>query len=111
MKVKTLKGNLKKATIEMILLNLLSEEDMYGYQLTQECKKRSDNEFTILEGSMYPILYRLEEDGFITAKTVKVGKRMTRVYYHLEKKGIQHLLELIQEYEDFIQVINSLINK
>ena len=53
-----LETTLKKATIEMLLLNLLKEQDMYGYQLSQELKKRSSGLYTILEGSMYPILYR-----------------------------------------------------
>ena len=59
MKTKTLTGTIKKAVIELMILKLLSEEDMYGYQITQELKKRSSGQFTILEGSMYPILYRL----------------------------------------------------
>jgi len=59
-----LETTLKKATIEMLLLNLLKEQDMYGYQLSQELKKRSSGLYTILEGSMYPILYRLNDSGY-----------------------------------------------
>ena len=69
----------KKATIEMILLKFLSESDMYGYQLTQEVKKRSNGLYTILEGSMYPILYRLTEQNFVSFQEVKTGKRQVRV--------------------------------
>ena len=61
-----LETTLKKATIEMLLLNLLKEQDMYGYQLSQELKKRSSGLYTILEGSMYPILYRLNDSGYIS---------------------------------------------
>ena len=52
MKTSNLISNYKKATIEMMLLKLLSEQDMYGYQLSQELKKRSNQNYTILEGSM-----------------------------------------------------------
>ncbi len=57
---------LKKATIELLLLKLLDEGDMYGYQLSGELKRRSGGRYTILEGSMYPILYRLTDSGYIS---------------------------------------------
>lgn len=109
MQIKTLQGGLKKATIEMILLKLLSESDKYGYQLAQECKKRSNEKYCILEGSMYPILYRLVEAGYISSYEKKVGKRLSRVYYHLEEKGIEHLKTLLTEYQEYIEVINQLL--
>ena len=101
-------GGLKKATIEMILLKLLKEQDMYGYQMTQQVKKRSNGLYTILEGSMYPILYRLEEQGYISCYEQKVGKRQTRVYYHLEDRGKAYLSEVHSVYEQALSVINFL---
>ena len=86
-----LETTLKKATIEMLLLNLLKEQDMYGYQLSQELKKRSSGLYTILEGSMYPILYRLNDSGYISFFEKKVGRRQTRIYYHLEDNGLMYL--------------------
>ena len=68
-----LTANLKKATIEMLLLKLLSEEDMYGYQMSSELKKRSNGSYTILEGSMYPILYRLTDQKYISFFEKKKG--------------------------------------
>lgn len=109
MQIKTLQGGLKKATIEMVLLNLLTESDKYGYQLSQECKKRSEGRYTILEGSMYPILYRLEEANYISSYEKKVGKRLSRVYYHLEDAGREHLDCLKAEYHDYISLINTLL--
>ena len=85
-----LETTLKKATIEMLLLNLLKEQDMYGYQLSQELKKRSSGLYTILEGSMYPILYRLNDSGYISFFE-KAGRRQTRIYYHLEDNGLMYL--------------------
>ena len=80
-----IEASLKKATIELMLLKLLGEGDMYGYQLAQELKRRSNGQYTILEGSMYPILYRITESGYISFYEKKVGVRQTRVYYHLER--------------------------
>lgn len=103
-------SNLKKATIEMLLLKLLSEEDMYGYQLSQELKKRSGGNYTILEGSMYPILYRLTDQNHISFYEKKTGKRQTRVYYHLEASGLDYLKELIQSYSDYTALIAFLLH-
>jgi PadR family transcriptional regulator PadR len=104
-----LTSGLKKATIEMILLKLLSEEDMYGYQLTQEVRKRSNGRYTILEGSMYPILYRLADQKLITFSEVKTGKRQIRVYYHLEDSGREYFEKLKASYKEYIEIISFLL--
>ena len=102
-------AGLKKATIEMLLLHMLSESDMYGYQLSQEIKKRSSGIYTILEGSMYPILYRLTEQGYISLYEVKVGKRQTRIYYRLEASGQDYLEQLKQSYYQYTDLISFLL--
>lgn len=103
-------SNLKKATIEMFLLKLLSEHDMYGYQLSQELKKRSDGRYSILEGSMYPILYRLSDQKQISFYEEKAGKRQTRVYYHLEPSGLDYLNELKRSYFAYTDMITFLLH-
>ena len=54
---------MKKGSIEMLTLFLLCEEDAYGYQLVQKIKERSKGLITVQEGSFYPLLYRLADDG------------------------------------------------
>ncbi len=102
-------SSLKKATIEMLLLKLLMESDMYGYQMSQEIKKRSAENYTILEGSMYPILYRLTEQKYISFYEQKVGKRQTRIYYHLEELGKEYLNQLISLYYEYTDIISFLL--
>ena len=109
MKTSNLISNYKKATIEMMLLKLLSEQDMYGYQLSQELKKRSNQNYTILEGSMYPILYRLTDEHYISFYEKKVGVRQTRVYYHLEESGISYYKGLIKSYHEYSDLIQFLL--
>lgn len=108
--MKTLTGNIKKASIEMLILKLLSEGDMYGYQITQEFKKRSNGLFTILEGSMYPILYRLTDSNCISSYEKKTGIRQTRVYYHIEPAGLERLQNMILEFQKSIQVVEFLLD-
>ncbi len=66
--------------------------------------------FSLLEGSMYPILYRLTDNNCITSYEQKVGKRQTRVYYHLESEGAKRLAEMREEYETAIFVVNFLLD-
>lgn len=88
----------KRSSIELLLLTLLQDEDMYGYQISQELERRSDGAYTLQESSMYPILYRMMDKGYISDKPVKVGKRRTRVYYHLEDAGVERLAQARKEY-------------
>lgn len=102
--------NLKKGTAELILLTLLQESDMYGYQLTQELADRSDNLFILKEGSMYPILYRLESKGYISCHQEKVSMRRVRVYYHLEPSGVEYLKAIREEYYTINKGISNVLN-
>lgn len=95
--------------IEMLLLKILEEGDCYGYQLTQSLKERSHEKISIAEGTMYPILYKLLDQGFISDRKELVGKRQTRVYYHLEDAGKSHLDQLIQDYYEMIDAIQSIL--
>ncbi len=88
----------KKGSVELLLLTLLAEEDMYGYQLAQELDARSGGRYTLKESSMYPILYRMMDKKLISDRIVLVGKRRTRIYYHIEEKGQLYLREIQQEY-------------
>lgn len=89
---------LKRGTIELTLLSLLSQKDMYGYEICQQLKDLSRGMYVVTEGSLYPVLYRLIERGYITDRSELVGKRRTRVYYHIEQAGVDYLNEIKQEY-------------
>lgn len=101
--------NFKRGSIEMLILFMLKEQDMYGYQLAQEINARSEGLFDITEGSMYPTLYRLIEKGAISDRKELIGKRRTRVYYHLEKEGARLLSQLVGEYRSINGGIEKII--
>ena len=89
---------LKRGFLEMLILQLLSEEDMYGYQLKTEIIQRSENLIALTEGVLYPPLYRMIEKGLISERKETVCKRRVRVYYHLEENGKKYLNVLCNEY-------------
>lgn len=88
----TSKDSFKFRIVELILLAMLKNEDKYGYL----CLK---------EGSMYPVLYKLMEKGYIKSRTEKIGEKRTRVYYHLEDSGREYLKETKSNYINNVKII------
>ena len=81
---------------------------MYGYQIAQKVKELSDNKILIKEGSLYPALHKLKEDGLVNIETVNIGKRIRR-YYNLTSEGIVAKSEKVSEIEDFITTIGNIL--
>lgn len=102
-------SSFRRGVMSLVILTLLKREDMYGYQLVQETAKSSGGRITTQEGSLYPVLYKLVDQGFISDRRVQVGKRMTRVYYHLEPEGEQRRKELTKEYAEITQGVFQII--
>ena len=94
--------NFRRGLLPLVILSLLEAEDMYGYQLVQETERRSGGAIVTQEGSLYPVLYKLLDAGLISDRRVLVGKRMTRVYYHLEDAGKAHLKSIAREYRAMV---------
>ena len=102
--------NLKRGILEMLILRMLSDEDMYGYQMINEMNMRGKGLIDIKEGSLYGPLYRLIDKNYISENKVLVGKRRTRVYYHLEPLGVEYLNTIIDVYSKVIEGVNLIMN-
>lgn len=102
--------NLKRGVTELVLLCLLSQRDMYGYEMTQELQGRSSGKFTLQESSMYPTLYRLQDRGYVSVRSEMAGKRRVRVYYHLEPTGADYLKANLAEYLSVQQGIRDILS-
>lgn len=109
MGVEKSQNNFQRGVMSLVILALLKREDMYGYQLVQETEKSSGGRLMTQEGSLYPVLYKLLDQGLISDRKVQVGKRMTRVYYHLEPAGEERLKELFREYEQIMQGVLRIV--
>lgn len=100
---------LLKGTLSAIVLKLLAENGkMYGYQITQKVKQLSNDKILLKEGSLYPALHKLKDDGLITVETENIGKRV-RHYYTLTYEGIKVKDAKEAELKDFINTINKII--
>lgn len=109
MRTITIKDSMKKGTVEMLILSFLTEGDMYGYQMSQLIKERAEGILKFPEGTLYPALYRLTGEEFITSYEKKVGKRLTRVYYHMEEKGLEYLNYIIDEYMNITEGVCKIL--
>lgn len=89
---------LKSFFTNTALLKILSEGDSYAYEITEQIKILTNHIVTPIPSTIYPALYRLEEEGLISAYKKKAGKRMERVYYHIEEPGRQELETLVNAF-------------
>ena len=65
---------LVKGSTSLIMLQLLNERDMYGYELVKELEQRSDHDFSVKEGTLYPALHKLEKQEYIECYWQQQGK-------------------------------------
>lgn len=103
----TLFDSMKKGTVEVVVLSLLMESDMYGYQMAQEMLKLSNGSYVLKEGALYPILYKLTQKNYITTYTTYHGRR-PRVYYHLEPAGVEYAKTIYTEYQKLTQAVHAI---
>ncbi len=102
---------LLKGILKPIILKLLSEEErMYGYEIVQKVKEKTEGRILIKEGSLYPTLHALTKEGFLTTESVLVGNR-TRKYYSLTQKGTGLVAPAMQELSDFQSTLYLLFGK
>lgn len=108
---KNYSNNFKRGTLELIVLHLLQNNDLYGYQITQAIKEKSNGNYSILEGSLYNILFRLTEDGYISNYIKQVGVKRKRRYYHMEGKGKCYYLSLLNDYDEVCRNVSKILGR
>ena len=103
----------KKQNIEhtqLLVLSLLADEDMYGYQMIVELARRSDHTFEMKEGTLYPVLHGLEKDGYVEAYQQEAPAGRMRKYYHLTRKGGAMLKTEKEAWESYSGAINAVLH-
>jgi len=100
---------LMKGGTASLLLCLLSQQPMYGYQIIKELEKRSQGYFKFKEGTLYPALHRLERAGLILGKWQVLPSGRQRRYYHITDKGCHRLIAQRSQWQDFLTAMNLII--
>lgn len=99
---------LLRGTTSLLVLSILENEDMYGYQMIKKVKLKSENVFEFQEGTLYPILHKLEEEGLISSYWDESTEKR-RKYYSITKKGQKQLKSKKQEWKIFSSKVNQII--
>jgi PadR family transcriptional regulator PadR len=93
----------------MLILKLLENKDMYGYQMIEELAKRSDNTFSLKAGTLYPLLHTLEEQGMVNSYDENADSARVRKYYSITKEGKGVLAEKKDEWNAYISAVNQVL--
>ncbi|MDO5410524.1 MAG: PadR family transcriptional regulator [Lachnospiraceae bacterium] len=103
---------MKKGVLDMLVLKLLAQEKKYGYQLISELREKSGEVISLKEGTLYPILYRLEDEGLIESRwNEPKGREVSRKYYDITDKGKQVLCEMFTLWSSFSETIKGIMEE
>lgn len=100
---------LMASSTDMLILKLLESEDMYGYQMIEQLRARSNNVFDLKAGTLYPLLHQLEHKGFLSTYEETAGEARIRKYYHLTDKGRKHLIQRQEDWKQFAGAVGSVL--
>ena len=94
----------------MLILKLLEEKDMYGYQIIETLSKRSEDTFRLKTGTLYPILHGLENDGMVTSYDEIAENLRVRKYYQLTSQGKGLLAEKKTEWDAYAKAVSRVMD-
>lgn len=98
-----------KGDIESLILHLTSQRPVYGYQVIKELDARSNGYFKYKEGTLYPVLHRLERSGLLLGRWQKLPSGRRRKYYHITEKGLVVVAERRSQWRTFLTAVNLII--
>lgn len=93
----------------MLILKLLEQQAMYGYQIIRELEMRSEKVFALKEGTLYPLLHSLEQEGAVVSEQRIAENGRERKYYMLTDTGRKLLKEKLKEWDSFQHAVNQVI--
>lgn len=101
--------SLIQGSLAMLILRLLEEKDMYGYEMIDTLRGRSQNVFELKAGSLYPLLHSLEAKNFVTVyEDSESGK--VRKYYHITGAGKRFLKEKKDEWNQYAAAVTNVLS-
>ena len=95
---------------ELLILSILNTKDSYVYEITKLIEENSNGILSISQNTIYTATYKLQSEGRISEYSKLVGKRRTRIYYHLEESGIFYLKKLRKNYYRMNNGVQSVLN-
>jgi PadR family transcriptional regulator PadR len=102
---------LKRGSLELIVLHLLSLGEAYGYEIVTTLTERTNGGLEVTDGTLYPVLYRLERAGFVGVRWETPARGVPRKYYRLTKSGQAELASLSHEWNAFASAMANLLRQ
>jgi DNA-binding PadR family transcriptional regulator len=99
---------MRKGSTELLILSLLAERPMYGYEISQQLRLRSGGYFEMKDGLLYPALHRMQQNGWLASEWRMVDGRR-RKYYLLTHQGRHTLNEQSAEWKTFLDELYALL--
>ena len=96
--------SLLSGSTPMLILSLLRDRDMYGYEMVAELAKRSDDTFLLKEGTLYPLLHTMEKNKWLTSYTSPTPSGRERKYYRITPSGIMRLDAFAEEWKEMMHI-------
>lgn len=95
----------KKGSAELLVLSVLEDQPRHGYDISKLIQLRSDGALRFHVTSLYPLLHRLEKQGWIAGRWVEKAEQRRRRYYSLTPRGREALRTKQQSWKDFVALI------
>lgn len=102
---------LKRGAIELAVLHVLSWGEAYGYEIVTKLMDQSDGALEITDGTLYPVLYRLEAAGLVDVRWETLKRGVPRKYYQLTRAGRAELTRQAEEWTAFTTAMNRLLRQ
>ena len=93
----------------LLILSLLEKTNRYGYEIIKELELRSDNAFKLKEGTIYPVLHKLKNDGYLESYKAKGDRGRDRKYYKITRNGRSQLVKEKEKWNKFSMSVNKVI--
>lgn len=100
---------LKRGALELIVLHLLAPGEAYGYEIAAKLSARTDGALEVSDGTLYPVLYRLERAQFVSVRWETPERGVPRKYYALTDAGQRELDRLAREWTTFADAMEKLL--
>lgn len=100
---------LKRGALELIVLQLLGPGEAYGYEIVTKLSAATEGELEVTDGTLYPVLYRLERAGFVSVRWETPERGVPRKYYRLTDDGKTELERLTHEWTTFARAMERLL--
>ena len=100
--------SLVSGSMSMLILRLLSDKDMYGYEMIDSLRKRSENVFELKAGTLYPLLHGMEEKGLVTVYEKEYAGKI-RKYYSITKQGHKLLADKTEEWNVYASAVTNVL--